>query len=161
MDKNSIIENVAAILVVTINSRKICFDIQNIFTTLNSKQAIIKSYSDNSSFIEIEKHTIPLVNFSGYFNLINKENGIDSRIIVIELNNMKFAFYVDKINEIIRFDERKKSKIKFILEKEVSSYSAGVLVFADEYIYPDLPKLIRDIHNQNTFNLEQDSLFNF
>jgi chemotaxis signal transduction protein len=160
MNKNSIIDNIAAILVVTINSRKFCFDIQNVSTTLNSEQAVIKSFPDNTSFIEIEKDSIPLIDFGSYFHLFNYGNGIDSRIIVIEINNAKFAFFVDKIDEIIRFDERKKSKLKFIFKKEISSYSAGILAYEAEYIYPDLPKLIEDIYKQNKIKSEQNFFFN-
>jgi chemotaxis signal transduction protein len=154
MNKTNLLDNIAAILVVTISNRKFCFDIHNILTTVISEQAIIKSNPDNSYFIEIGKNFIPLIDFGSLFNLINNKDDNDSRIIILEINNNKIGFYVDRIEEIINFDGRKKDLLKFNNETDTSSYSAGILIYEDEYIYPNLPKIFEDIFTQSKINSE-------
>jgi chemotaxis signal transduction protein len=154
MNKTNFFDNIAAVLVVTISNRKFCFDIHDILTTVISEQAIIKSNPDNSYFIEIEKNIIPLINFGSLFNLINNKDGNDSRIIIIETNNNKIGFYVDSIEEIINFDGRKKDMLKFNIETDSSSYAAGILIYEDEYIFPNLPKIFEDISAQSKINSE-------
>ena len=148
MNNTNPLDNITAILVVTISNRKFCFDIHDIHTTVISEQAIARSNLDNSYYIEIGEISIPLIDFGRLFNLTYNKEGKDSRIIILEINKTKIGFYVDRIEEIINFDGRKKDKLGFDFEKDSSSYSIGNLVYEDEYIYPNLPKIFEDVFTQ-------------
>jgi len=148
MNKADILDKINAMLIATIGGRKFCFDIQDIYTTVISDQATIKYFPDNSCVIEIEEKIIPLVDLGSLFNLIENKFGDRSRIILIDVNNKKVGFFVDSIVEIINFDGRNKSKLELITDNDIYSNSYGILIYDDEYIYPNLPKIIEIIFTQ-------------
>jgi chemotaxis signal transduction protein len=148
MNKADILDKVNAILVATIGDRKFCFDIQDIYTTVNFDQARIKYSSANSFAIEIGEESIPLVALGNLFDLVENRSENDSRIIIIEIKNKKVGFFVDSIVEIINFDGRNRSKLELIEDTDFYSYSYGILIYEDEYIYPNLLKIIESIFTQ-------------
>jgi len=148
MNKADILDTVSAILVATIGDRKFCFDIQDIYTTVNFDQARIKYSSANSCAIEIGEDVIPLVALGDLFDLVENRSESDSRIIIIEIKNKKVGFFVDSIVEIINFDGRNRSKLELIADTDYCTYSFGTLIYEDEYIYPNLPKIIESIFTQ-------------
>lgn len=151
MNKADILDKVKAILVANIGGRKFCFDIQDIYTTIVSDQVAIKYFPNNSCTIEFNGATIPLVELGSLFNLIEDKCGIDSRIIIIEINNKKLGFFVDNIVEIINIDGRNKFKLELIEDNDFYSFSHGILIYEDEYIFPNFFKIIEIIftHYQN------------
>ena len=148
MNKADILDTVTAILVATIGDRKFCFDIQDIHTTVNFDQARIKYSSASSCAIEIGEEVIPLVALGDLFDLVENRSESDSRIIIIEIKNKKVGFFVDSIVEIINFDGRNRSKLELIADTNYYIYSYGTLIYEDEYIYPNLPKIIESTFTQ-------------
>lgn len=154
MNITEIVNNISAVLIVTIEGNKFCFDIQNLYTIIFPEEAVINKKINDRYFIEIRNYSIPIVDLKAIFKLKENEDGINSRIIILDINNEKFGFFVDSIDEIINISEKNTDRIEIITEANSDMYSMNLLIYGNIYKYPDFEKILDAIEDEDKISSE-------
>ena len=128
---------VAAILVIRINEKEFCFDMDDIYTIINPFRLNSNNHLSNLKVINYESMDIPIIDFASLFSMTNT-TGIDNRILVLKKENQSLGFYVDQIVELITFNSEKKENLNLSLEVSDNPYLIGRVLFKNRLlIFPD------------------------
>ena len=142
IDNYLISESLTGLVVFEISEMEFCTDIKNISAIINPIEINQTSLfeSKNPKF-QINDLIIPIVEFNRFFSVKHKSKSKDSRIVLVEIQDQVFGFFVDRVKEIFSMSKGFKSKLKFSIGNE-NEYIIGKLDYENrQLLIPDFNKI--------------------
>jgi purine-binding chemotaxis protein CheW len=147
VNPSTIIEDLTGLVIFEIGSAEFCVDIKDVAAILNPNELdkFEEIYDQASSKLMLENLIIPTVSLHKYIGLPESKIMRDTRLLLLEFNNNKFGFFVEKIKEIVTVDkEFKNDALKFYPEKE-KEYVIGTLKYEGKSLaMPDYIKILSE-----------------
>jgi chemotaxis signal transduction protein len=110
MNRSDILdETIPALLIFEVGEMEFCTDMRLIFVVLKPDEInrIGSSGSEiNDGYIQYNDVKYKLIDFNQILNLGYRRNLYDSRVILMNVHGKKFAFFVDRVKEIISLDKQ-------------------------------------------------------
>lgn len=148
MNPNIINNNLTGILVYELSGRTYCIDMKYVHLIVNPHNPMVTVLEGGNNFSQIrlgEKIT-KLIDIAKALNLDKNEQMETSRIILVKINGIRFAFSVDKIIEVITLiDKDFEQKLKFIDSCDEEYISGKILYDSNYYILPDYMKITENL----------------
>ncbi len=136
------------LIIASISKTKFCFDINHVNAIMNpsefERNRIIEL--SNNSFISFNNDTFPIIKLDSFFNLESFPVTLFSRILLLEYNNIQFAFYVDEVKEILAFNQ--KNMVEAGVEEYTgknSYFKAYINYQGDSHILPNFNRIANEL----------------
>jgi chemotaxis signal transduction protein len=142
IDHYIISESLAGLVVFEISEMEFCTDIKNVSAIINPNEINQPSLFDTKDpKFQINDLMIPIVEFHRFFSIKPKSKSKDNRIVLVEIQEQVFGFFVDRVKEIFSMSKGFKSKLKFSSGDE-NEYVIGKLDYDNrQLLIPDLNKI--------------------
>lgn len=149
IDHYLISESLTGLVVFEISEMEFCTDIKAISAIINPSELNQPGlFSTNDPKIQINDLVIPIVDFYKFFGVGHKYGSKDIRIVLVEIQDQVFGFFVDRVKEIFSMSKGFISKLKFSSSNE-NDYLIGKLDYENrQLLIPDLGKTAVEKLNQ-------------
>ena len=142
IDHYLISESLTGLVVFEISEMEFCTDIKYISAIINPNelnQPNILNTKDPK--IQINDLIIPIIDIHKFFDVAHKSKSSDNRVILVEIQDKVFGFFVERVKEIFSMSKGFKSKLKFSAGNE-SDYLLGKLNYESrQLLIPDFSKI--------------------
>ena len=142
IDHYLISESLAGLVVFEISEIEFCTDIKNISAIINPNELNQPSlFAAKEPKIQINDLIIPIIDIHKYFGVEHKSKSMDNRIVLVEIQDKVFGFFVERVKEIFSMSKGFKSKLKFSTGYE-NDYLLGKLNYESrQLLIPDFGKI--------------------
>ena len=143
IDHYLISESLAGLVVFEISEIEFCTDIKNVSAIVNPNELNQPSlYTSKNPKIQINDLIIPIIDIHKYFGVEHKSKTRDNRIVLVEIQDKVFGFFVERVKEIFSMSKGFKSKLKFSSGYE-NDYLLGKLNYENrQLLIPDFSKIV-------------------
>jgi chemotaxis signal transduction protein len=151
VNPSTIIETLTGLVIFEIDISEFCVDIKDVAAILNPNELdkFEEIYDQKSSKLMLENMDIPIVDLHNYFELPKHEIMRDTRLLLLEFNNKKFGFFVERIKEIITVDKEFKNDILKFYPDDKGEYLIGTLKYEGKSLaMPDYLKILSETHSK-------------
>ncbi len=152
IDPYTIVETITGLVIFEIAIQEFCIDIKEVSAIINPNELDPSSINESTkgSQINIDNLNIPLIDFHQFFGFKKREKTKFTRILVIEPENKRAGFFVERIKEIITIDkEFKNESLKFTPTKD-KMFLKGIFDYEGRKLFlPDLHKIIAKMSINN------------
>jgi chemotaxis signal transduction protein len=145
-DHYKISESITGLVIFEISSKEFCIDIKNVSAIINprdlhkNEQGVYDELS-----IKINDLSVLLINLHNIFNVKHLPGTKDERIVLVEIEEKIFGFYVEKVKEIFTMSKDFMSKIIFSPEND-NQYLLGKLNYGTRQLHiPDFSKIAMEV----------------
>ena len=149
IEPTSFNESVPGLLIFEVDNMIFCTDVRIITVILKPEEiewSHSMSNSENTSSIIFHDQDFKLLNFNKLMNLKRTKDINDSRVILLDVYEKRFAFFVDRVTEILSLD-------KIFIEKSIDykpysdiDFISGVLKFQGRICYfPDYERMAKEL----------------
>ncbi len=129
-----------------------CSDIKNVAAILDNNE-ISRLNQHDLKIIEYHKLNFNIVDLHGLYNNTPIKKSVKTRLILCEMFNKRFCFYVDCVKEIISIDKIFFEKSLKIINYSVKNFIKFKLKYQDRVIFiPDFEKISNYINELNNFS---------
>lgn len=138
------LERLTGLVIFELSGKEFCSDIRDISAIINPAELRKTSWleSQKNYSIKINNLSIPLINLYEIFGLKKIDGDGEKRILVMEVKNSMFGFYVEKVKEVLTSNKEFLQKINFIPYEGKANIS-GVLTYEGRKLFlPDFKKLL-------------------
>lgn len=147
IDHYEISESLTGLVIFEISRREFCADIKDVSAIINPRDLPKKEqgvhYDDLS--ITINDLNVTLIDLHKIFDIKRIPVTKDERIVLVEIEEKIFGFYVEKVKEIFTMSKGFKSKIKFSPGND-NQYLLGKLNYGTRQLYiPDFSKIAMEV----------------
>lgn len=144
IDYYLISESLTGLVVFEISDKEFCTDIRNVSAIINPNELNQLSLSSKDPKIQINDLIIPIIDIHKLFGADHKSKSKDNRIILVEIQDKVFGFFVERVKEIFSMSKGFKSKLKFSTGHE-NDYLLGKLDYESRQLFiPDFSKIAMD-----------------
>lgn len=136
------LQEFTGIIVFNISNQEFCINEKNLVTILNPQDYRPQINTPNfNNEISIGDMIVPLFDIHSYFKIPKPSHTDDTRILVAIIDEIKIAFFVEKVKEVITVDAKIIGEtLKFVPLKEV--HLKGKILYESREIYlPDLKEI--------------------
>ncbi|MDR3666839.1 MAG: chemotaxis protein CheW [Ignavibacteriaceae bacterium] len=142
IDHYQISESLTGLVVFEISEMEFCTDIKNVSAIINPNELNQPGLFANSEpKIQINDLIIPIIDIHHFFGVKHKERSKDNRIILVEIQDKVFGFFVERVKEIFSMSKGFKNKMKFSTGYE-NDYLLGKLIYESrQFLIPDFSKI--------------------
>lgn len=132
---------VTALLIVRIQNKEFCFDMNDIQTIINPFRTNSTYKNGDTKTIIYDYTEIPIINFASLFSL-ESGNGVDSRILVFKKQTQSLGFFVDEVKELITFNRDGSEKINLFPTVPDNPNLIGNFYYKNQlFLFPDINEL--------------------
>jgi chemotaxis signal transduction protein len=140
-------DELTGLVIFEIAGKEFCADIKDISAIINPAE--LKLSSDIGSADEhqvlINNLNIPIVDIHKLYGFEQKDGNGEKRILLLEIKNKMFGFFVEKVKEIFTSSKEFAQKLKFI-PYEGKEYLTGVLTYEGRRFF--IPDYLRVVNQQ-------------
>jgi purine-binding chemotaxis protein CheW len=142
IDQFLISESLTGLVVFEISEIEFCTDIKNVSAIINPNELNQPNlFASKDPKIQINDLIIPIINIHKFFSIEHKSKSKDNRIVLLEIQDKVFGFFVDRVKEIFSMSKGFKSKLKFSNSNE-NDYLLGKLNYESrQLLIPDFGKI--------------------
>ena len=119
-------------------------DLKTLYSIIKPLEDFTPRYSINigKNSLQIDDEEFPFISLYDLFNKKSPAHSIDTRIIIVDVEDYKVAFYVEKIKEFISTDAKGLLPLKFIKATD-ESFIKCKIKFNERYILlPDFDRIL-------------------
>jgi chemotaxis signal transduction protein len=132
---------VTALLIVRIQDKEFCFDMNDIQTIINPFRANSTYKNGDTKTIIYDYTEIPIINFASLFSL-ESGNEVDSRILVLKKQTQSIGFFVDEVKELITFNRDGSEKLNLLPTSPDNPNLIGNVYYKNQlFLFPDIAEL--------------------
>ena len=142
IDHYLISESLTGLVVFEISEMEFCTDIKNVSAIINPNEINQPSlFAADDPKIHINDLVIPIIDIHNFFGVEHKSKSRDNRIVLVEIQDKVFGFFVERVKEIFSMSKGFKSKLKFSTGYE-NDYLLGKLIYESrQFLIPDFSKI--------------------
>ena len=147
IDHYEISESLTGLVIFEISRREFCADIKNVSAIINPRDLPKKEQGayHNEMSIKINDLNITMIDLHKIFDIKHIPGSKDERIVLVEVEEKIFGFYVEKVKEIFTMSKGFKSKIIFSPGND-NQYLLGKLNYGTRQLYiPDFSKIAMEV----------------
>ena len=150
------------IIVFIISEMKFCIDIKYLSKILVPEDGYSVTTVNKLDNVKIMSNNemIPLINFHTFYGLTIPQEDHNNRLFLLDYENHKIAFRVDKVKEIISINKGIQDSIKFIPITDKPYLTGRVKYEGETILLPDLGKIILDQKSNEMYSSEHLSKLN-
>jgi chemotaxis signal transduction protein len=144
------------IIVFIISEIKFCIDIKyvsKIMTPEVGYSVITINKIDNVKLMS-NNEMIPLINFHTFYGLTVPQENRNNRLFLLDYENHRIAFLVDRVKEIITINKDIQDSLKFVPITDKPYLIGRVNYEGETILFPDLGKIILDKKSNKMYSLE-------
>jgi chemotaxis signal transduction protein len=97
---------------------------------------------------------IPLINFHTFYGLTVPQENRNNRLFLLDYENHRIAFLVDRVKEIITINKDIQDSLKFVPITDKPYLIGRVNYEGETILFPDLGKIILDKKSNKMYSLE-------
>ena len=145
-DENRLNDKPEGYLIFIIAGQEYGINMESVYSIINplDNYTLEEIVEIKSRSIVIKNKEIPIINFYDLYNLKSPPQSKDTRIIVVNINEIKTAFYVDRIKELIAVGISSDPPPTLTSVSE-NPFIKCQLEFGDRHVLmPDIEKMISD-----------------
>ena len=119
-------------------------DLKTLYSIIKPLEDFTPRYLINmgKNSLQIDDEEFPFISLYDLFNKKSPAHSIDTRIIIVDVEDYKVAFYVEKIKEFISTDAKGLLPLKFIKATD-ESFIKCKIKFNERYILlPDFDRIL-------------------
>ena len=131
-------------LIFLIDGEEYGIDLKTLYSIIKPLEDFTPRYSINirKNSVQIDDEEFPFISLYDLFNKKSPAHSIDTRIIIVDVEDYKVAFYVEKIKEFISTDAKGLLPLKFIKVTDESLIKCKIK-FNERYILlPDFDRIL-------------------
>ncbi len=146
IDHYELSESLTGLVIFEISRREFCADINNVSAIINPRDLPkIGQGSHNDLSLKINDLNITMIDFHKIFEIKHIAGTKDERIILVEIEDKMFGFYVEKVKEIFTMSKGFRSKIIYSPGYD-NQYLLGKLNYGTRQLYiPDFSKIAMEV----------------
>jgi len=139
-------ESLTGLVIFEISRREFCADIKDVSAIINPRDLPKKGQSEHDELsLQINDLNILMIDLHKIFDVKRIPGTKDERIILVEVEDKIFGFYVEKVKEIFAMSKGFKSKIIFSPGND-NQYLLGKLNYGTRQLYiPDFTKIAMEV----------------
>jgi chemotaxis signal transduction protein len=139
-------ESLTGLVIFEISRREFCADIKNISAIINPRDLPKKEHGKGDDLpLRINDLNIIMIDLHKIFDVKRYPGTKDERIVLVEIEEKTFGFYVEKVKEIFTMSIGFKSKIIFSPGND-NQYLLGKLNYGTRELYiPDFSKIAMEV----------------
>jgi chemotaxis signal transduction protein len=143
IDHYLISESLTGLVVFEISEMEFCTDIKNVSAIINPNELNQPSlFNSKDPQIQINDLIIPIIDIHKFFGVEHKSKSKDNRIVLVEIQDKVFGFFVECVKEIFSMSRGFKSKLKFSTGFD-NDYLLGKLNYESrQLLIPDFDKIV-------------------
>jgi chemotaxis signal transduction protein len=144
------------IIVFIISEIKFCIDIKyvsKIMTPEVGYSVITINKIDNVKLMS-NNEMIPLINFHTFYGLTVPQENRNNRLFLLDYENHRIAFLVDRVKEIITINKDIQDSLKFVPITDKPYLTGRVNYEGETILFPDLGKIILDKKSNKMYSSE-------
>ena len=145
-DENRLNDKPEGYLIFIIAGQEYGINMESVYSIINplDNYTLEEIVEIKSRSIVIKNKEIPIINFYDLYNLKSPPQSKDTRIIVVNINEIKTAFYVDRIKELIAVGISSDPPPTLTSVSE-NPFIKCQLEFGDRHVLmPDIEKMVSD-----------------
>lgn len=134
------------IIVFIISEIKFCLDIKYVSKILvpEDEYSVITINKIDNVKLMSNNEMIPLINFHTIYGLTIPQENSNNRLLLLDYENHRIAFLVDRVKEIITINKGIQDSLKFVPITDTPYLTVRVIYEGETILYPNLGKIILD-----------------
>ena len=139
-------ESINGLVIFEISRREFCTDIKNVSAIINPRDVNKKEKGSPDDYsIQINDLNITMIDLHKIFDGKASHGSKDERIVLVEIEEKVFGFYVEKVKEIFTMSKGFRSKIVYSPGNE-NQYLLGKLNYGTRQLYiPDFTRIAMEV----------------
>jgi chemotaxis signal transduction protein len=146
IDQFEISESLTGLVIFEISRKEFCANIKDVSAIVNPHDLPQREQVQNDdSAIKVNELNVHLIDLHKIFGIKQIQVTKDERIILVEIEEKIFGFYVEKVKEILTMSKGFRSKIIFSPDNE-NQYLLGKLNYGTRQLFiPDFSKIAMEV----------------
>jgi chemotaxis signal transduction protein len=146
IDQFEISESLTGLVIFEISRKEFCANIKDVSAIVNPRDLPQSKRLENDDIaIKVNELNVHMIDLHKIFDIKQIQVTKDERIILVEIEEKIFGFYVEKVKEILTMSKGFRSKIIFSPNNE-NQYLLGKLNYGTRQLFmPDFSKIAMEV----------------